>query len=160
LAVHWWCNHDRTGAEEKWNLILIWGFFTLDSASIIYPTLHQNAIQKEEKHKKNIVEEWGFNEGQQPRHIGSPLVVQSWQNWCRREVKSDSDLGIFYPRFCLNHLPNTTPKPPGAHLTPLGKIWFQTAWRASHTARRQAPYRSLATPSPPGRLHPTARRLA
>jgi len=37
----------------------------------------QNAIQKEEKHKKNIVEEWGFNEGQQPRHIGSPLVVQS-----------------------------------------------------------------------------------
>jgi len=41
------------------------------------------------------------------------------------------------------------PKPPRVHLTLLGEIWFQTAWRASHTARRQMPSRNSATPSPP-----------
>ena len=31
------------------------------------------------------------------------------------------------------------PKPPGAHHMLLGGTWLQTAWRASHTARRHAP---------------------
>jgi len=33
----------------------------------------------------------------------------------------------------------TGPKPSGTHLTPLGGIKLQTVWRASHTARHQAP---------------------
>ena len=33
----------------------------------------------------------------------------------------------------------TEPKPLGAHLTSPSKHWVQTAWRASHTARRHAP---------------------
>ena len=52
----------------------------------------------------------------------------------------------------------SAPKSPGAHLMPLGEIWFQTAWRASRTAKRQAPNRSLAVPSPLGA--PISRRQA
>ena len=56
-----------------------------------------------------------------------------------------------YPKVCRKppHEPTLHPKPPGAPLAPLGGTWFQTAWRASHTAMRHAPSSSLVTVSPP-----------
>jgi len=51
----------------------------------------------------------------------------------------------------------TEQKPSGAHLTSLGGIWVQTAWRASHTARRHTPtesslhrHRRVDSALPPG----------
>jgi len=53
---------------------------------------------------------------------------------------------------------NSAPKPPGAPLASPCETWFQTAWRASHTVRRQAPSNTLVTPLSSGGTNPAGRR--
>jgi len=55
---------------------------------------------------------------------------------------------------------DTEPNPPGAYHTSLGENWAQTAWWASHTARRHAPaesslhcHRRADSIMPSGALH-------
>jgi len=67
-----------------------------------------------------------------------------------------------HPKLCRNPPlePTLHQKPPDTPLTSLGKTWFQTAWRTSHTARRQTPSIASVALLPPGRTHTAAKRHA
>jgi len=67
-----------------------------------------------------------------------------------------------HPKPCRNPSSgtNSAPKPPGAPFALLGRTWFQTAWRASHTAKRHAASKASAAPLSPGGTNTVARRLA
>ena len=67
-----------------------------------------------------------------------------------------------HPKLCRNHHhePTLHPKSPGVPLASPGGTWFQTAWRASHTAKRQAPFSTLVALLSLGRTNPVVRHHA
>ena len=79
------------------------------------------------------------------------------RNW----TPSQASYHVPHLKLCRNLSSRTItePKPPSAHHTPLGGTELQTAWWASHTARRHAPavpsqyrHRLAGTTMPPSAL--------